>query len=190
MKKKIFFVASATVLFCAVFGAKSVEEARPRDQFRLIVLPAASGPEWEETVDIDATVSEVRRKFGGRIKLAAKKHEVPPEIITAVVVVESLGNPKAVSHKKAYGLMQLKKGTAREMGISDPFHPYENLWAGAKYLKRQWERFGSLELALAAYNMGPNRLSRLLKEGKFDPDYNSYIRRVKIVMMHINNNEG
>ncbi len=159
----------------------------PRKPVTLIILqplPGGSGSEWEDMIDIKATVEMVKGKFGESIKLASQLHEVAPEIITAVVVVESLGDPKAVSHKNAYGLMQLLIGTAHDMGITDPFHPYDNLWAGTKYLKQQWDRFGSLELALAAYNMGPARLERRLKNG-FDPNYNTYIRRVETVLTYM-----
>jgi soluble lytic murein transglycosylase-like protein len=53
------------------------------------------------------------------------------------------------------GLMQLMPGTARSLGVSDPFDPRQNVLGGAKYLRRQLDRFGSVEQALAAYNAGP-----------------------------------
>ncbi len=173
------------VIFC--FGVRKTEEAAVSDsrRARLIVLPPLDGPEWEDMVDIASTVRAIRSKFGHMIDAVSEEHGVPPEVVTAVVAVESLGDPTAVSHKKAYGLMQLKMETARDMGISNPFHPYDNLWAGTKYLKEQWERFGSLKLALAAYNMGPNRLKRKIKNNSFDPDYYEYIRRVEIVLMYM-----
>jgi soluble lytic murein transglycosylase-like protein len=185
-------LASAIVLLYFYMGAHVVNELlyetlpprQPIPNAKVIILPTEK-PEWEDMVDINKFISEVRRKFGGRIKLAASKHGIDPDIITAIVVVESLGDPNVVSRAKAYGLMQLKKHTALEMGILDPLHPYDNLWAGARYLRKLLNRFGSLEAALAAYNMGPSRLERLMKRG-YTPDLrNPYIRRVVTVKLYM-----
>lgn len=185
-KAKIILIFIIIFIIIFYFSIKKTEEAVVNDiRPRLIILPPLDGPEWEDMVDIASTIQTIKNKFGHMIDAVSKEHGVPQEIITAVVIVESLGNPKAVSHKGAIGLMQLRPATAREMGISDPFHPYDNLWAGAKYLKRQWKRFGSLKLALAAYNMGPNRLKRKIKNKSFNPDYYEYIRRIEIVLMYM-----
>ncbi len=181
-KKFLMLILIFLVVFC--FGVKKTEEALVDISPRLIILPPIDGLEWEDTVDIAATVKMIKKKFGRIIILVSKEHGVQPKIIIAIVVVESGGDPNAVSEKGAYGLMQLKKGTARDMGIADPFHPYDNLWAGTKYLKQQLKRFGSLALALAAYNMGPARLERRIKNG-FNPDYNIYIRRVETVLLYM-----
>lgn len=87
---------------------------------------------------------------------AAGETGLDPRLLKAVAAAESGFDPKAVSSKGAVGIMQLMPGTAKELGVSDPFDPVQNVRAGARYLHRMLDRFGGdLELALAAYNAGP-----------------------------------
>lgn len=138
--------------------------------------------EWYETKE--KSVREIKRVYGGRIKLAAKRHGINPKIITAIIAVESDGNCMAVSKSNAQGLMQLKPLTAKIMGIKDSFHPYENVWAGTRYLKRLEKRFGNLDTALAAYNLGPTKVDELLKHN-FDPSAYVYAQKVNFVLAKI-----
>lgn len=92
---------------------------------------------------------------------AAKENNIRPELLEAVVQVESGYNPDAVSSKGASGLMQLMPATAQALGVSDPFDPEQNLMGGAKYLRQQLDRFnGDEKKALAAYNAGPGAVTR------------------------------
>jgi len=90
----------------------------------------------------------------------AIREGVPVNLFLALVHAESSFNPRARSHVGAIGLTQLMPGTAKELGV-DPHDPMQNLTGGARYLRQQFERFGSWKLALAAYNAGPTRVARL-----------------------------
>ena len=90
---------------------------------------------------------------------AARRHNVPEELFLRLVQQESGWNPNAKSHKGALGLAQLMPATARRLRV-DPGIPYENLDGGARYLARQFKRFKSWRLALAAYNAGPDAVKK------------------------------
>ena len=92
---------------------------------------------------------------------AAKRHGLDPNLVLAVVGVESAFAPDAVSHKGAQGLMQLMPSTARELGVLDAFDPAQNLDGGTRYLRMLVARYGGdLGKALAAYNAGPGAVAR------------------------------
>ncbi|MBK8231849.1 MAG: transglycosylase SLT domain-containing protein [Candidatus Eisenbacteria bacterium] len=91
---------------------------------------------------------------------ASRLFDLPRNLIRAVILTESSGRPDAVSPAGAKGYMQLMPGTAKEMGIDDPSDPWQNIFAGAKYLSRQLERFGRIDHALAAYNAGPGNVAK------------------------------
>jgi hypothetical protein len=84
---------------------------------------------------------------------------IPPEIIKAVIYHESRGDPKAVSHAGAVGLMQVMPRTGKALGYTrrDLFDPHANIQAGTKYLEMMLDQFGDMERALVAYNCGPNK---------------------------------
>ncbi len=94
------------------------------------------------------------------IETSALDHDLDPRLIQAVMQVESGFNRSALSSKGAMGLMQLMPQTARLLQVTDPWDPEENVRGGVKYLKQMVDRFGDLELALAAYNAGPEAVER------------------------------
>lgn len=92
---------------------------------------------------------------------AARRHGLDPALVMAVVGVESGFQPQAVSPKGARGLMQLMPGTARDLGVADPFDPAANLDGGSRYLSSLVARYdGDLAKALAAYNAGMGAVAR------------------------------
>ena len=102
-----------------------------------------------------ATDSEI----DAAIEKAARSSGLDPDLIRAVIRVESSFRSDAVSGAGAQGLMQLMPGTAAELGVTDPFDPEQNVLGGATYLAKQLRRFGDIRLALAAYNTGPGRVA-------------------------------
>jgi soluble lytic murein transglycosylase-like protein len=114
--------------------------------------------------DVRATKPAVPRasgRFDDIIERHAGDSGVPADLVRAVIQVESGFNPAAVSPKGAQGLMQLMPGTARELGVADPFQPEDNIRGGVTYLKRLLEQYShDVRLALAAYNAGPASVDR------------------------------
>lgn len=98
--------------------------------------------------------------FRALIKQAAQTNGINEHLFDALVQAESSYNPLAKSDAGAMGLSQLMPGTAEAMGVSNPFDPAQNLAGGAKYLSSLIERFGTAELALAAYNAGPTAVAK------------------------------
>lgn len=99
--------------------------------------------------------------FEGTIYSAARRHNLDPALIKAVIRAESGGDVDARSQKGAMGLMQLMPDTAAELFVANPFDPESNIWGGAKYLRQMMDRFGgNVRLALAAYNAGPASVER------------------------------
>ncbi len=93
------------------------------------------------------------------ITKAAARYEVDPNLIKAIIMVESSYNPRAVSRVGAKGLMQLMPRTARAMGVEDCFDPEHNINGGVRYFKWLLTKFdGNIELSLAAYNAGRRKV--------------------------------
>jgi soluble lytic murein transglycosylase-like protein len=99
-------------------------------------------------------------EIAGAIAECAERYNLDPALLRAVIHSESGFNRSAVSPKGAQGLMQLMPGTAAGLGVSDPFDVRQNIAGGSAYLRQQLDRFGRLDLALAAYNAGPGAVAR------------------------------
>ncbi len=108
------------------------------------------------TVNVDKS-----REYYSIITKAADRYAVDPNLIKAIIMVESSYDPKAVSHVGAMGLMQLMPKTAEEMGVEDCFNPEHNIYGGVRYFKWLLTTFdGNIELSLAAYNAGRRNVLR------------------------------
>ena len=103
---------------------------------------------------------------------------LPTNLLDAVITQESGYKSWVISSAGAMGIMQIMPGTARVLGLSYPFDPVSNMRAGARYLRQQLERFGRVDLALAAYNAGPER--RSLQRGFVPaiPETRNYVRTI------------
>lgn len=94
-----------------------------------------------------------------RFAPVARRYGIPVPIFGGLIRQESAGNPNARSSAGAIGYTQLMPDTARGLGV-DPYNPVQNLEGGARYLRQQYDRFGSWKLALAAYNAGPGAVEK------------------------------
>jgi soluble lytic murein transglycosylase-like protein len=138
------------------FAAKlAVIDGRAADQYEFSVRLQ---PDYEPDDDKAEAIPKFRSDYSGEYlamaKVAAETYDIPEDLFLRLVQQESGFNQGAVSAKGAIGLAQLMPGTAEALGV-DPNDPEENLKGGARYLKMQYDKFGSWRLALAAYNAGP-----------------------------------
>ncbi len=147
-------VDRGTMTTYAVSGATTVRTTKP-------LIPSLKSTRY------DASINEHSSRMG-----------VSADLVRAVIQVESAFNPSAVSTKGAMGLMQLMPTTARELGVTNPFEPDQNIRGGVTYLKRLLDRYDyKVELALAAYNAG---MGNVEKYGDVPPfkETRNYVKKV------------
>jgi soluble lytic murein transglycosylase-like protein len=127
-----------------------------------------------------ATTSVRARLYDAAIEEHSAAHRVRPELVRAVIQVESAYNPRARSNKGAMGLMQLMPETAADLGVTNAYDPEQNIRGGVAYLRQLLDKFGgNEELALAAYNAGPGAVT---KYGDAIPPYREtrqYVDKVR-----------
>ncbi len=112
------------------------------------------------------------------IVMAAARHNVDPNLVRAVVKVESNFNSNAVSRKGAMGLMQLMPSTARSLNVKNPFDAQQNVDAGVRHLKQLLENYGGdVKLTLAAYNAGAGAVARSSGVPHF-AETQDYVRKI------------
>lgn len=121
----------------------------------------------------------VANRFDALIKKAAGNYHVPFSLIKSVMHAESAFNPAAVSPKGAKGLMQIMPGNYKTLAITNPFDPEQSIMGGAQYLKTMLQKYdGIVELALAAYNAGPEAVDRYNRQIPPFPETRNYVNKV------------
>lgn len=108
---------------------------------------------------------------------ASKEHGVPPQLLHRLIGAESSWNPSAVSSKGAVGIAQFMPGTARRFGI-DPTNPQQSIGAAAKYLRANYDQFGSWSKAAAGYNWGEGNVMKTPNQGQWPSSVQSYVNQV------------
>jgi soluble lytic murein transglycosylase-like protein len=115
----------------------------------------------------------------GFVRQYAAHYRVPPELVGALIDIESRWNPRAVSNKGAMGLMQLMPATAKRFGAFDPFDSEQNIAAGTRYVTAlMWEFHGDLRLVTAAYYAGDRGIAREQLDYR-NPDVVAYVQAVR-----------
>jgi soluble lytic murein transglycosylase-like protein len=140
-------------------GQRHYTDVPDNNRYRLLVLSpqdrTAAGDRYDLQLLAKAT------QYDAIIEHAAVSSAVEPNLLRAVIVVESGFNSRAVSKRGAVGLMQLMPETASRFGVSNRYDARENVHAGARYLKFLMDHFGhDVRLALAAYNAGEDAVER------------------------------
>jgi soluble lytic murein transglycosylase len=118
-------------------------------------------------------------RAAGLVRQYAAHYRVPPELIGALIDVESRWNARAVSDKGAMGLMQLMPATAKRFGAFDPFNVEQNIAAGTRYITAlMWEFHGDLRLVVGAYYAGDHGVAREQLDYR-NPDVVAYVQMVR-----------
>jgi soluble lytic murein transglycosylase-like protein len=155
----------------------TVTELEPK-QSQMRVMSSASAPMTRKTQMASLQVPQSAAWISDIVEKAALRHSVDPNLVRAIVQVESNFNPHAVSRKGAIGLMQLMPRTAKSLNVSNPYDPAQNVDAGVRHFKELLDSYGgNLELSLAAYNAG---VSAVHKSGGV-PHYSetrNYVKKI------------
>ena len=143
------------------------------------VYEVAGAPAYRTTTPLEQPAED--ESIESLVIQHSQRHSLRPELVRAVIQVESGFNPRATSPKGAMGLMQLMPATARELGVGNPYDPAENIRGGTAYLRQLLDRYdGDERLALAAYNAGAGAVDRY---GRAVPPYREtrdYVRRISL----------
>jgi soluble lytic murein transglycosylase-like protein len=141
------------------------------------VYQVEGAPRYVSTTPVESP--SARELYDPYVVEYSNQHSLRPELVRAVIQVESGYNPRALSPKGAMGLMQLMPETARMLGVQRPYDPEQNIRGGTRYLRLLLDKYdGNEELALAAYNAGSGAVDRY---GKRIPPYREtrdYVRKV------------
>lgn len=152
----------------------------PHDaRYQVLIVAAAEGTRAGERIAAEVVYANARR-YDSMIEATAIRVRIEPQLLRAVIAVESGYNAQAVSRAGARGLMQLMPATARRYGVRNVFDPAQNIHGGARYLRDLLDRFGQdKELALAAYNAGEHAVER---HGRKVPPFSETRRYVPRVL--------
>jgi len=145
--------------------APSTSSSCPRNGYR---------PTWW----LSPEVENRRVAYFAAMSAIACETGLPESLLDAVIAQESGYKAWALSGAGAMGMMQVMPGTARNLELRNPWDALANMRAGARYLRQQLDRFGRVDLALAAYNAGPERRSLALGSIPAIPETRNYVKAI------------
>ncbi len=173
------FIVFVVVLLSSFSVTKAAMYSYVDQYGRLHFTNVPADPRYRKAPGFDAVrKAAVLGRYGQFIRDAAEQYSLDPELIRAIIKVESSFDPFVVSKKGAMGLMQLMPDTAEVMQVVEPFEASENIMGGSRYLRKMLNLFdGDLQLGLAAYNAGPNKVLKNRRIPKI-PETEQYVRKV------------
>jgi soluble lytic murein transglycosylase len=184
-----FLLLATLMLFAAqprtVSESQVLRAVVPAPDYVAIMSFLESRNHWFSDSEID--------RLAHTILSEARRAQIEPRLVLGLIHVESSGNPRAVSKVGALGLMQLRPQTAAAMarecaipweGSQSLFDPDLNVRLGVRYLTLLIDRFGDINVALAAYNWGPTRIARTIRKGRSVPvGYAESVRRAHTALI-------
>lgn len=182
-----FFASAEIFSYVNKDGTVIITDQKPKGRnYRVVIDNEGKPADKMKTADPERKYHlspDTPKDFDGIIAKYAQKTGLSVPLLRAVIKTESNFNPQAVSPKGAKGLMQLMPQTWAIYGVKDPFNPEENIMAGSLYFKEQYERFSDLNLAMAAYNAGPEAVEKYSGVPPYEETQN-FVKVVNLYWAH------
>ena len=176
-----FGIALILIVFASSVNADIFRYIDENGVMHFTNTPTSNAHEYKLYIKEKTTLSRnfyAPDKFDRYISDASAQTGVDSRLLKAMIKAESDFNPRAVSKKGAMGLMQIMPENFKMLDLENPFDPWQNIRAGARYFQQLYERFnGKLALSLAAYNAGPTAVDRYKKIPPYK-ETEEYVRRV------------
>lgn len=160
--------------------------AIPRPATFSLCLLNGYRPTWWLSPDVE----QRRKAYFAAMSAVACENGLPENLLDAVISQESGYKAWARSRAGAMGMMQIMPGTAKNLELSNPWDALANMRAGARYLRQQLDRFGRVDLALAAYNAGPERRALALGKVPAIAETINYVRAITTNWIRLTHLEG